>query len=292
MQKQLRAAAKEAGILNDFLKTEWHLSKKQIRQAKFRPNGITVNGIQSRINAMLRPGDVVCITLEEADCGSHHLLPYEHPLAILYEDEDILAVNKPAKMVVHPSHGHYCDSLSNAVISYYMQKGLSVTVRSVGRLDKDTSGIVVFAKNQIASARLSVQRDNGLFQKEYLALVTSVPVPTFGTIRTNICKDVASLSKMKTAEHGMHAVTHYQVLQSFHEYSAVSLHLETGRTHQIRVHMSSIGYPLLGDILYGGSPELIQRTALHALRCRFCQPFSGKPIELEAPVPQDMETLM
>ena len=292
MQKQLRAAAKEAGILNDFLKTEWHLSKKQIRQAKFRPNGITVNGVQSRINTILQPGDIVCITLENADCGSHHLLPYEHPLSILYEDEDLLAVNKPAGMVVHPSHGHYCDSLANAVTSYYHQKGVSITVRSVGRLDKDTSGIVVFAKNQVAAARLAAQRDNGLFQKEYLALVTSVPVPTFGTIRTNICKDDTSLSKMKTAEHGMQAVTHYQVMQTFHKYSAVSLHLETGRTHQIRVHMSSIGYPLLGDSLYGGSQKFIQRTALHALRCRFYQHFSKKLIELESPIPQDMETLM
>lgn len=292
MQKQLQAKVKETCVLHNFLKTEWHLSKKQIRQAKFRSNGITVNGVQSRINTLLQPGDIVCIVLEEADCGSHHLLPYEHSLSILYEDEDLLAVNKPAGMVVHPSHGHYCDSLANAVTFYYHQKGVSVTVRSVGRLDKDTSGVVIFAKNQVAAARLAAQRDNGLFQKEYLALVTSVPVPTFGTIHTNICKDAASLIKMKTAEHGMHAVTHYQVVQSFHEYSAVSLHLETGRTHQIRVHMSSIGHPLLGDSLYGGSPELIHRTALHALRCRFCQPFSGKPIELEAPVPQDMETLM
>lgn len=292
MQKQLQAKVKETCVLHNFLKTEWHLSKKQIRQAKFRPSGITVNGVQSRINTLLQPGDIVCITLEDADCGSHHLLPYEYPLSILYEDEDLLAVNKPAGMVVHPSHGHYCDSLANAVTSYYHQKGVSVTIRSVGRLDKDTSGIVVFAKNQVAAARLAAQRDNGQFQKEYLALVTSVPVTTFATIRTSICKDDTSLSKMKTAEHGMQAVTHYQVILAFQEYSAVSLHLETGRTHQIRVHMSSIGHPLLGDSLYGGSQKFIQRTALHALRCRFYQPFSKKLIELEAPVPQDMETLM
>ena len=292
MQKQLQAKVKETCVLHNFLKTEWHLSKKQIRQAKFRSNGITVNGVQSRINTILQPEDVICITLEDTDCGSHHLLPYEYPLSILYEDEDLLAVNKPVGMVVHPSHGHYCDSLANAVTSYYHQKGVSVTVRSVGRLDKDTSGIVVFAKNQVAAARLATQRDNGQFQKEYLALVASVPVPTFSTIRANICKDDTSLSKMKTAEHGMQAVTHYQVIQSFQEYSAVSLHLETGRTHQIRVHMSSIGHPLLGDSLYGGSQKFIQRTALHALRCRFDQPFSKKRIELEAPIPQDMETLM
>lgn len=292
MQKQLCASAKTAGILHDFLKTEWHLSKKQIRQAKFRPNGITVNGIQSRINTILQPGDTVRIILEEDDRGSHHLLPYSYPLCILYEDEDILAVNKPAGMVVHPSHGHYSDSLANAVVSYYQQQNVSVTIRSTGRLDKDTSGVVVFAKNQVAAARLASQRDNGLFQKEYLALVTSVPVPTCDTICTNICKDDTSLIKMKTTLHGMSAITHYQVLQDYSGYACVRLRLETGRTHQIRVHMSTIGHPLLGDSLYGGSLELIQRTALHAFRCRLCQPFSGKLIQLKAPIPQDMEVLM
>lgn len=292
MQKQLRAAANTAGILNDFLKTEWHLSNKQIRQAKFRPNGITVNGIQSRINTMLHPGDIVCITLEEADCGSHHLQPYEYPLSILYEDEDLLAVNKPAGMVVHPSHGHYMDSLANAVVSYYRQQGTAITIRSVGRLDKDTSGIVVFAKNQTACARLSAQRTSGIFQKEYLALTSASPVPSSGTICTAICKENSSLMKMKTTQNGLPAITHYQVLQVYHGYASVLLHLETGRTHQIRVHMSAIGHPLLGDSLYGGPQELIRRTALHAFRCHFCQPFSGKPIHLKAPIPQDMEALM
>lgn len=288
-----------------FLSIQTGLSKKQISQAKFRPNGITKNGKQCRITEPVIPGDILTICLEEANSGSEHLekpannLP---PLKILYEDQDILAVNKPSGIVTHPSGKHFNDSLSNQVFWYFQNKKETTTIRSIGRLDKETSGIVVFAKNQTAAARLQTQRNTTEYEKEYLAVISGyLPSDTWHTIKLPIAPDPTDSRKMLTvppqlqqadSKYSKTAVTHYRVLYSCSHWSLVSLRLDTGRTHQIRIHMKAIGHPLLGDTLYADTasvpvPFSFTRAALHAWHVTLIHPFEKRMISIEAEFPED-----
>lgn len=311
--------------LQSYLKRELKLTSRQISQAKFRKDGILVNGVRCRVSETVHPGDMVEVLLEDDEKGSDQLIPLQQELNILYEDEDILAVNKPAGLVVHPSHGHYQDSLANAVNYYFMSEGKNVKIRAVGRLDKETSGIVIFAKNQVAAARLAAQKEQGIFQKKYTALVQGRLEPAFGTITAPIARDGSTLMKMKVCDQGLRAVTHYQTKKSNGNCSLVELSIETGRTHQIRVHMAFAGPPLLGDSLYGNGGYsdnlhedklygnglhsdkpygwesgkrrnmnccVISRAALHAGLCMFRQPFTGQEICVEAALPGDMERFL
>lgn len=244
-------------------------------------------------------------------------------LEILYEDQDILAVNKPAGLVTHPSGSHYSDSLSNQVAAYFRSKDEPTKVRSIGRLDKETSGILLFARNQTAAARLQKQRENGISEKTYLAAVSGSMLEdtdgTFHAITTPLAPDPDNRLKMvispgSSLPGSKPAVTLYSVLKSTAPGSRISaslvmLLLKTGRTHQIRVHMASLGHPLLGDSLYhlSDTTNLFSRAALHAWKLKFHPPFpagettSGilssipctenakKEISLEAPLPEDFK---
>ena len=244
-------------------------------------------------------------------------------LEILYEDQDILAVNKPAGLVTHPSGSHYSDSLSNQVAAYFRSKDEPTKVRSIGRLDKETSGILLFARNQTAAARLQKQRENGISEKTYLAAVSGSMLEdtdgTFHAITTPLAPDPDNRLKMvispgSSLPGSKPAVTLYSVLKSTAPGSRISaslvmLRLKTGRTHQIRVHMASLGHPLLGDSLYhlSDTANLFSRAALHAWKLKFHPPFpagettSGilssmpctenakKEISLEAPLPEDFK---
>lgn len=293
-----------------FLKKNAGLTKRQISQAKFRPDGITKNGIRCRVTETAYPGDVIRICLEKAQTASAHLVSApSFPLNILYEDADILAVNKPAGMVTHPTGMHYADSLSNIVVGYFREKNEQICVRPVGRLDQETSGIVVFAKNQVAASRLQSARSPYKIHKQYLAIVSgALPVDmpdVWHTIDLPLIQDPKNHLKMKTAtDFPSHfsalsgkiktAVTHYHTLFSSQDWSLITLKLDTGRTHQIRVHMASVEHPLLGDTLYQKEvTELpFQRAALHAWRVSFQHPFCKKMISLEAPLPQDFHNII
>ena len=292
-----------------FLKKNAGLTKRQISQAKFRPDGITKNGIRCRVTETTYPGDVIRICLEEAQTASAHLVSApSFPLNILYEDADILAVNKPAGMVTHPTGMHYADSLSNVVAGYFREKNEQICVRPVGRLDQETSGIMIFAKNQVAASRLQSEKSPCKIHKQYLAVVSgALPVDmpdVWHTIDLPLMQDPENHLKMKTAvlssyssalsEKIKPAVTHYHTIFSCQEWSLIMLKLDTGRTHQIRVHMASAGHPLLGDTLYQKKVTEIpfQRAALHALRVSFQHPFCEKMISLEAPLPQDLHDII
>lgn len=316
-----------------FLKEQVNLTKRQISQIKFRSNGITKNGVRCRVTEHLSTDDILRICLEERDTASSHIenfstisadfitkdplytdlshSRFQQPtLEILYEDEDLLAVNKPAGMVTHPTGVHYTDSLTNLVADYFQKKGQSICLRPIGRLDKETSGIVIFAKNQTVASRLQDPSSPWHLQKQYLAVVSGMlpvdpPVENsmqkvkslWHTIDTPLIQDPDHPLKMCISRtpnnlQAKCAVTHYHTLFSCSEWSLVMLRLDTGRTHQIRVHMASIGHPLLGDTLYNTknkSPASLSfsRAALHAWKVTFQHPFSEKILSLKAPFPDD-----
>ena len=314
--------------VSHFLRTQAGLTKKQISQAKFRPGGVQKNGQQCRVTETAYPGDQITVCLETNNVDSAQLESAPAPqflpeLAILYEDQDILAVNKPAGIVTHPSGSHYSDSLSNQVAAYFRSKGEPTKVRSIGRLDKETSGILLFARNQTATARLQKQRENGISEKTYLAAVSgSMPEDTDGAfhrITTPLAPDPKNRLKMVISPDcslpgSKPAETLYSVLKSTAPGSMISasfvmLRLKTGRTHQIRVHMASLRHPLLGDSLYhlSDTTNLFSRAALHAWKLKFQPPFPNgettssplssmpctknakKEISLEAPLPEDFK---
>lgn len=294
------------------LRRQAGFTKRQISQAKFRTEGIRKNGKQCRVTEIVCPGDILTVCLEETHIGSKQLEWEETDFSqpdILYEDPDILVVNKPAGMVTHPAGVHYRDTLSNQIAGYYGKKGENFCVRSVGRLDRETSGIVVFAKNRTAAARMQVQKEKGSFQKTYLAVVQgSMKEDRQGewhTIAAPVGPDPADLRKMNVFQDGISdsgrpwkkAVTHYQVLKSTFGISLVQLYLETGRMHQIRIHMAYIGHSLIGDGLYNEKKEdsvfpHFSRAALHAWKTEFQQPFTGEKVSVEAPFPEDFKIIL
>lgn len=281
--------------VHQFLREHLGFSKSQIRSLKFRENGITVNNNRCRINYMLTNGDILKLILEEKTSSSR-IVPLFKPISVLYEDDDVLVVNKPAGILVHPVRGHYEDTLSNMVSAYYQKQNQDITIRPVGRLDKDTSGAVMFAKNKIAAARFSQKNCNSGFEKEYLAIVSGIP----GNPKDEICSPLDRCPgkplKMQVDSNGKSAFTSYKIEKVFSSSSLLRVKIATGRTHQIRVHMASIGHPLLGDRLYGTEKSLalkgFSRTALHAACVQFRQPFSGQTIQIEAPLPEDFKAYL
>lgn len=275
--------------VGQILRRKLGMTSGQISAAKFRRPGITVNGQQARVTEGVSAGDRIRVCVEKAGDGSGHLVGASGPVDILYEDDDLAVVNKPAGTVVHPSHGHYKDTLANQLVEHYRQRGLKLCVRAVGRLDKDSSGAVLFAKNRVAAARLWEKK---AVEKEYLALVQGQLTPKEGCVDLPVARADEELNRMRVCpgEKGAkEAVTYYRVMEEYRDASLVGLHLENGRTHQIRVHMAYLGHPLLGDGIYGKETDpVLKRAALHCHRMRIRQPFTGEIIGVEAPLPEDM----
>lgn len=292
MQKSVSGTVsfQENGLrLEQFLKTELHLSKNEISRAKFRENGICVNGKRQRIDFSLKTGDLVEILLETDDKTSESLTASDGDLFILYEDEDVIVLDKPAGISVHPAGCKDTDTLANRLAFYLRDKKEDSVIRILGRLDRDTSGIVLAAKNRPAATRLEQQRKNGTLLKSYLAITKQIPDPPAGVIHLPIGADPKNRKQMRIMADGKTAVTHYETLRAEDGCTLIRLSLETGRTHQIRVHMAAVGCPLLGDPVYGnGAVPEMNRTALHARSIRFLQPFTGEELLIEAPLPDDM----
>ena len=317
MERYLEIKITESGKVGDILRARVGLTKRQISQAKFRQEGICKNGKQCRVTEEAAPGDVLRVCLETNEIDSKQLVPRGENdlLQILYEDQDMLAVNKPAGMVTHPSGSHYLDSLSNQIAAYFRGKNEATRIRSIGRLDRETSGILLFARNQVAAARLQKQREKGMLQKTYLALVEGrLPeeksptnsgeyyvksiwrmhsggstdwerndFATWEKIDIPLAPDPEDPMKMIISPGGIlpgskNAVTYYKQIKSFDNATLVELRLETGRTHQIRVHMAGLGHPLLGDTLYNPKMKTCPQNHscnLHTPLCDIVQPNSG-----------------
>lgn len=275
--------------IKEVLKVEFHISDRLLRRLK-NNNQIYLNNIPINVNYNnLCAGDVVGVDLnfdEEYD----NILPTKMSLNILYEDNYLLIINKQPGIPIHPSCNHFLDSLSNGVKFYYDNIGLKRKIRIVNRLDKDTSGIVIFAKNEYIQETLISQMKTHTFKKEYLAILNGILKENQGTISAPIArKENSIIERCIDFNKGDIAITHYDLIKTIdNSYSFVHFILETGRTHQIRVHSSYIGHSILGDTLYGNPSNLIDRQALHAYKVTFVHPLTKQVIELEAELPQDM----
>lgn len=288
-------AKQEQGIrLEHFLRKEMQLTKNEISRAKFLEGGICVNGQRRKVNALLEAGDLVEVLLESGDKASKEIEASREGITILYEDEDVLVADKPSGLRVHPNGEIGADTLANRLAFYLREKGEDSVIRIFGRLDKDTSGVVLAVKNRGAAVRLQQQREAGLLSKRYLAVVEGIPDPKRGRIDKSLGPVPEKRNRMCVDAKGKPAVTYYETLSVYdsERRALLRLRLETGRTHQIRVHMASIGCPLLGDPIYGNGPvPQMGRTALHAQKIYFRQPFTGEAIKVEAEVPKDIVAL-
>lgn len=241
-------------------------------------------------------GDVLRIRIYEDVANEGDIAANDIPLDIVYEDEDILVVNKPGDMVVHPSYAHYTDSLAGAVKGYYIRTSQNHVVRAIGRLDRETSGLVLFAKNRYVAAILSDRQGGEMSKrKEYLALASGYFDVKQGTIDAPIGETPGQRMVRCVTADGKRAVTHFEVVRQLDDFALVRLFLETGRTHQIRVHMSHMGHPLLGDGLYGkeiADSHGITRAALHAAHIEFTHPILKKKMSFDADLPQNMKIII
>lgn len=281
----------------DGLRAEQYLRRKgysyqNITQLKKMPASLLIDGVWSYMRTPLKAGNILTVRITEEE-SSPNIPPVKLPLDIVYEDGDLLVVNKPAGMPVHPSLNNYRNSLANALMWYYEQQGIPFVFRCTNRLDRDTSGLTVVAKHMVSSCILSQMGVRHEIEREYLAVVRGNVVPSEGTICAPIGRTGSSLIERKVDfEHGEPAVTHYRVLKEENGHSLVSLILETGRTHQIRVHMKYLGFPLVGDYLYNPDMEFIRRQALHSHRLAFRHPITGAPMEFTATLPEDMAHIL
>lgn len=273
-------------LIKDFLKKHYNMSTNLITALKKHRDGICVNGEHKRVTHRLSAGEKLVITMY--DTASENIVPAEIPIDIVYEDEDIAVVNKPPKLPTHPSMGNFENTLANAMMYHWLKNGEEHIFRAVNRLDKDTSGIMVVAKNMYSHAQLSEQLQNGALKRKYYAVVCGT-LENGGSVNAPIRRENESVIKRCVAPDGQPAVTHYSVAGHYGGYTLTELELETGRTHQIRVHMSHIGYPLLGDWLYGEeNHDLIDRVALHSAYAEFYHPVTKEKMVFSCAVPADI----
>lgn len=298
MKEYFTIESQEGERVDRYLSEELEDRSRSYIQKLIKENHVLVNGKPVKANYRLSLGDNISITLPEIQEPD---IPAENiPLDILYEDEDLLIVNKPKQMVVHPAPGHYCGTLVNALMYYCGSElsGINGCIRPgiVHRIDMDTTGSLVICKNDMAHQSLSLQLKDHSIHRVYVAIVHGNIKEDEGSVNAPVGRHPTDRKKMSThAKNGRPAVTHYQVLERFGDYTYIRCILETGRTHQIRVHMSSIGHPLLGDRVYGPKkcpfPKL-QGQTLHAMTLGFIHPRTGIYLEAEAPLPEYFKELL
>lgn len=276
--------------VKDVLKSYFKVSSRLIIALK--KNGyIYLNGNATYLDSLVKPNDIVsfCLDFEE---NNSNILPNPTPINIVYEDDCMLIVNKPPFLAIHPSMSHFDNSLSNSVKNYFDSINLKKKIRIVNRLDKDTSGLVIFAKNQYVQEFLIKQMNNNTFEKYYIGILDGTLKTKHGTIDKPIARKEGSIIERCIDENGENALTHYKILKEKNNMSLTEFKLETGRTHQIRVHTMYLGTPILGDTLYGTNSSLINRQALHSYKIKFIHPVNRKEVEFTCDIPDDMKNIL
>lgn len=276
--------------VKEVLKVEFTMSDRLLLKLK-KLQKIYLNNEVVYVHHTIKQGDIIECLLDDEEDNSN-IVPNKIDLDILYEDDGYIVVNKPSGIPVHPSMDHYTDSLSNGIRFYFDKIGLKKKIRPVNRLDKDTSGIVIFAKNEYIQECLIKQMKSKEFVKKYIAIVNGHLDKKEGTINANISRKQGSIIEREVSINGDTAITNYKVLESKEingiPFDVVECLLETGRTHQIRVHFAYLNHALLGDTLYGTSSSLINRQALHAYEVEFMHPIFKFKVQYMAPLPKDL----
>jgi 23S rRNA pseudouridine1911/1915/1917 synthase len=279
--------------LKYILKGKLKISERFIKKLKCQ-NKIFINDIPVKVNYIVKENDKLKVELElEEDC--ENIEPQNIPIDIIYEDDCLLVLNKQPGIVVHPTFSHPDSTIANGIVYYLKQQGISKKVRPVSRLDRDTSGIIIFAKNQFTQEMLIKQMQNKIFEKEYIGIVQGIPQNSYGTINLPIDRKPDSIMLRHISETGAPSVTHFEVLESFKSYNTALLRfkLETGRTHQIRVHCLAMGFPIYGDTLYTENTyPLISRQALHSQTTKIIHPQTHKEVKFYAGLPDDIKNAL
>lgn len=271
--------------VKEFLRRQAGISLTLWRKIK-HSGTLSLNGRPATMHALVQPGDIITATWPESTTITAEKLP----LSIAYEDEWLLAADKPAGMLVHPAAGQPAGTLANAIMHYYRQNNYTCGFHPVNRLDRNTSGLVLIAKRPDIQHWLNANQQH--LTKAYLAVASGLPQPASGTIDLPIGRKSGSIIEREVALTGQQAITHYTLLAAYKNACLLEIILATGRTHQIRVHCSHIGCPLLGDDLYGGPTNLIQRQALHAARLSLVHPITQQITEITSPLPADLTELL
>ncbi len=277
-----------------FIAQNLHVSSKMLKYLKYTPDGILVNGEHVTVRYVLHAGDV--LTLATEDTQSAPIAPVELPLKILYEDDEIVVPSKPANMPTHPSHDHYDDTVANALAHRYAASGIPFVFRPINRLDRNTSGLLLIARNKLAAGRLSQAMQNGEIQKSYLAILDGEMKQNEGEINACLHRTAKSIIVREVCPDDTPdadpARTLYRVLAVGNGHTLVRAYPITGRTHQLRVHFASIGHAITGDDLYGTPSSMIARHALHAHTLTFPHPATQERLTLCAPPPNDLAELI
>ena len=269
------------------------ISGATLRHLKFLDDGIMLNGKRVTVRAIAHTGDILVLATDDRE-PQEALLPVDLPLRLAYEDADAVVPDKPCDMPTHPSHNHHEDTVANALAYRYAALGIPFVFRPVNRLDRNTSGLVLIARNRPAAATLARAMKSGEIKKKYLAILDGVPPQSEGEIETYIRRTAESIivrENCQADEGGDYALTRYRVLAAESGHALVEASPITGRTHQLRVHFAGIGCPITGDDMYGSPSEQIGRHALHAASLTFPRVSDGQPITIDAPLHEDMQRL-
>ena len=282
---------KESNLtINNILANKLNISSRLLYKL-IKHNNISLNGKSCDTRCITKINDILSVDFSYEEDNSN-IIPTQMDLDIIFEDEWILIVNKPAGIAVHPSILHYSNSLCNGIRFYFDFINLNKKIRPVNRLDLNTSGLVIFAKCEYIQEYLISEMKSNEFKKEYLAICEGIFDNKSGTINLPIGRKENSIIERVISKDGKASITHYDILKEFEKYSLVKCVLETGRTHQIRVHMSHIGHPLLGDSLYGSTSDFIPRQALHCYSLSFIHPISKKFMSFTGELPLDFKNLV
>ena len=288
-------AQNDGRMLREWIKDHVRLSGKMLKYLKYQNDGILVNGERCTVRRILRAGDLVTLALSDNE-AAEDLLPVDLPLDILYEDSELVVPSKPPKMPTHPSHNHHGDTLANALAFRYRQMGVPFVFRPINRLDRDTSGAVLIARNKFSAGLLSRSMQSGEIKKTYLAVLEGHLQKDAGVIDKPLHRTAASIIVREVcapdAPDAEPSRTEFRVLARGRECTLVEAKPITGRTHQLRVHFASLGYPICGDTIYGIPNGRIERQALHAKDLVFPHPITGATIAVSAPIPRDMQILI